>query len=134
MFVLYKANFYNKVFYFIFILFCSKNFTVLWSIMFSERIYAWLPDEKPIHYKISDISIWIFIHELILIDELNAKRYVEILYSYLLYDSICLYNNLITYSPVKRMGFEIFFEEEGACGTNLSVQNNGMLFLKYCYW
>jgi len=36
--------------------------------------------EKPINYKIADMLIWIFIDEWIFIEELNPKRYVEILY------------------------------------------------------
>ena len=54
---------------------------MLWSIKFSERIYTWLVDVKPINYKISDMQIWIFIDEWILIHKLNAKTYVKILYS-----------------------------------------------------
>ena len=60
----------------------STNYTVLWSITFSEKIYTWLLDEKPIHYKISDTLTCIFIDELILIDKLNAKTHVEILHCF----------------------------------------------------
>ena len=34
-------------------IFYSINCTVLWSITFSERFYAWLLDEKPINYTIN---------------------------------------------------------------------------------
>ena len=53
----------------------STNCMVLWSIMFSLRIYAWLPE--PINYK---YQIWIFIDVWILIDKLNTKMFFEILY------------------------------------------------------
>ena len=35
-------------------IFCSTNYTVLKTVTSNERIYAWLIDEKPIDYKISD--------------------------------------------------------------------------------
>ena len=59
--------------------------------MFSEKIYTWLLDEKPINYKVSDMNICISIEEYILIDKLNAKPCVEIPY--------CLHltwNNILT--------------------------------------
>ena len=62
--------------------------TVLRSITFSERIYTWLLDEKPIIYAISDVYITIFIDKWILIDKLNSKSNVEILYSWSILHSV----------------------------------------------
>ena len=45
-----------------------------------ESIPTWSLDEKPIDYKISDIYTWIITDEWILMDKLNAKTYVEVLY------------------------------------------------------
>ena len=44
------------------------------STTFSEKIYAWLLDEKPVNYKISDIYVYIFIDEGILIDKRMSKH------------------------------------------------------------